>query len=341
MSKITNTVSAAAIAAASAVIPSLANAGDVVLEPKTQAFINSLAGAPPIYTLSPADARNVLANAQKGDVKKLAAFEENKVLPIGPTGSTKIRIVKPAGAKGTLPVIIYVHGGGWVLGDADTHDRLVREIANGAQAAVVFVDYERSPEARYPVAIEQVYATAKYVTEHPKEFGVDASRLAVVGDSVGGNMAAAFTLLAKERGGPKIDQQVLFYPVTDANFDTGSYNQFANGPWLTKDAMKWFWNAYLPDEAKRREPTASPLQASIDQLNGLPPALIIVDENDVLRDEGEAYGRKLSQAGVRVTSLRYNGTIHDFVLLNAIAETPAVRSAISVANATLRDAFKK
>lgn len=342
MSKITTTVSAAAIAAASAIItPSLAIAGDVVLEPKTQAFINSLAGAPPIYTLSPADARNVLAGAQKGDVKKLAADEENKVLAIGPTGKTKIRIVKPAGAKGTLPVIIYVHGGGWVLGDADTHDRLVREIANGAHAAVVFVDYERSPEARYPVAIEQVYATAKYVTEHPKEFGVDPSRLAVVGDSVGGNMAAAFTLLAKQRGGPKIDQQVLFYPVTDASFDTGSYNHFANGPWLTKEAMKWFWNAYLPDEAKRKEPTASPLQASIEQLNGLPPALIIVDENDVLRDEGEAYGRKLSQAGVRVTSLRYNGTIHDFVLLNAISETPAVRSAISVANATLRDALKK
>jgi acetyl esterase len=342
MSRITNTVSAAAIAAASAAVtPSIAAAGDVVLEPKTQGFIDSLAGAPPIYTLSPTDARNLLAGAQKGDVRKLTAVVQDKVLNVGPTGRTKIRITKPAGAKGALPVIIYVHGGGWVMGDADTHDRLVREIANGAQAAVVFVDYERSPEARYPIAVEQVYATAKYVTEHPKEFGVDASRLAVVGDSVGGNMAAAFTLLAKQRGGPQIDQQVLFYPVTDANFETGSYNQFANGPWLTKQAMKWFWDAYLPDAEKRKEPTASPLQASIEQLNGLPPALIIVDENDVLRDEGEAYGRKLSQAGVRVTSLRYNGTIHDFVLLNAISETPAVRSAISVANTTLRDALKK
>ncbi|MBP2444629.1 alpha/beta hydrolase fold domain-containing protein [Rhizobium leguminosarum] len=145
----------------------------------------------------------------------------------------------------------------------------------------------------------------------------------------------------KERGGPAIDQQVLFYPVTDANFDNGSYNQFANGPWLTKDAMKWFWNAYLPDESTRKEPTASPLQASLEQLNGLPPALVIVDENDVLRDEGEAYARKLSQAGVRVTSMRYNGTIHDFVLLNAIAETPAARSAMAVANDTLRNALHK
>jgi acetyl esterase len=271
----------------------------------------------------------------------LAAQEEDKVIKVGPTGSVKLRIVRPEGAKGTLPVIMYFHGGGWVLGDADTHDRLVREIANGAKAAVVFVDYDRSPEARYPIAIEQAYAATKYVADHAKEFQVNSSRLAVAGDSVGGNMAAVVTLLAKERGGPAIDQQVLFYPVTDANFDTGSYNQFANGPWLTREAMKWFWNAYLPDEAKRKDPTASPLQASLEQLNGLPPALIITDENDVLRDEGEAYGRKLTQAGVKVTSIRYNGTIHDFVLLNAIAETPAVRGAISVANDTLRAALHK
>ncbi|MBB3390250.1 acetyl esterase [Rhizobium sp. BK275] len=337
MSTIKTAVSAAAILAASAV----GAFADPVLEPTTQKFIDSLTGSKPIYTFSPDEARDILAGAQKGDVKKLAAQEEDKVIKVGPTGSVKLRIVRPEGAKGTLPVVMYFHGGGWVLGDADTHDRLVREIANGAKAAVVFVDYDRSPEARYPIAIEQAYAATKYVSDHAKEFHVDASRLAVAGDSVGGNMAAVVTLLAKERGGPDIDQQVLFYPVTDANFDTGSYNQFANGPWLTKEAMKWFWNAYLPDEAKRKEPTASPLQASLEQLNGLPPALIITDENDVLRDEGEAYGRKLTQAGVKVTSIRFNGTIHDFVLLNAIAETPAVRGAISVANDTLRAALHK
>lgn len=337
MSGIKTAVSAAAILAASAI----GAFADPVLEPTTQKFIDSLAGSKPIYTFSPDEARNILAGAQKGDVKKLAAREEDKVIKVGPTGSVKLRVVRPEGAKGTLPVVMYFHGGGWVLGDADTHDRLVREIANGAKAAVVFVDYDRSPEARYPIAIEQAYAATKYVADHAKEFHIDVSRLAVAGDSVGGNMAAVVTLLAKERGGPDIDQQVLFYPVTDANFDTGSYNQFANGPWLTKEAMKWFWNAYLPDEAKRKEPTASPLQASLEQLNGLPPALIITDENDVLRDEGEAYGRKLVQAGVKVTSIRYNGTIHDFVLLNAIAGTPAVRSAISVANDTLRAALHK
>ncbi len=337
MSTIKTALSAATILAAT----TFGAAADPVLEPTTQKFIDGLAGAKPIYTLSPSDARDVLAGAQKGDVKKLAAREENLTIKAGPTGSIKLRVVRPEGAKGKLPVVMYFHGGGWVLGDAETHDRLVREIANGAKAAVVFVDYERSPEARYPIAIEQAYAATKYVAEHQKEFNVDASRLAVAGDSVGGNMTAAVTLLAKERGGPAIDQQVMFYPVTDANFETGSYNQFANGPWLTKEAMKWFWNAYLPDEAKRKGPTASPLQASLDQLKGLPPALIITDENDVLRDEGEAYGRKLTQAGVKVTSIRYNGTIHDFVLLNAIAETPAVRSAVSVASQTLREALSK
>jgi acetyl esterase len=177
------------------------------------------------------------------------------------------------------------------------------------------------------------------VAEHGRELAVDPARLAIVGDSVGGNMAAAVTLMAKERGGPKIAFQVLFYPVTDANFETGSYETFADGPWLTRPAMEWFWNAYLPDVAARRQITATPLGASLDQLKGLPDALIIVDENDVLRDEGEAYARKLSEAGVRVTSVRYNGTIHDFVLLNALADTPAVRSALQQANYALRSAL--
>jgi acetyl esterase len=312
-----------------------------VLEPTTQKFTDALAaaGGPPLYTLSPDAARDVLAGAQAQPVAKLPASIEDTTFAVGPTGSVRIRIVRPQGASGALPVVMHFHGGGWILGDKETHDRMTREIAVGANATVVFVDYDRSPEAQYPVAIEQAYAATKYVAEHGKELAVDATRMAIVGDSVGGNMAAAVTLMAKERGGPKIAFQVLFYPVTDANFETGSYNAFADGPWLTRPAMEWFWNAYLPDVAARRQITATPLNASLEQLKGLPDALVIVDENDVLRDEGEAYARKLSEAGVRVTSVRYNGTIHDFVLLNALTDTPAVRGALQQANNALKAAL--
>jgi len=313
---------------------------DPVLDPVTQQFIDALAasGAPAIYTLSPAEARGVLARAQAGPIGKPPGRVEDAVFPVGPTGSVRVRSVRPANAEEALPVVMHFHGGGWILGDRNTHDRLVRELAVGARAAVFLVDYDRAPEARFPVAIEQAYAATQYVVENAQQLGVDGSRLAIVGDSVGGNMAAAVTLLAKERRGPKISLQVLFYPVTDANFETGSYRAFAEGPWLTRRAMEWFWDAYLPEAPARKEVTATPLSASIEQLRGLPDALVIVDECDVLRDEGEAYARKLAQADVRVTSVRYNGTIHDFVLLNALADTPAVRAAIAQANAALRAA---
>ena len=309
------------------------------LELHTQQFVDSLAGAPPIYTLSPVDARSVLARAQSISVGKPSAQIEDVTLPIGPTGSVPIRIVRPRGTVEVLPAVIYFHGGGWILGDRDTHDRLVREVAVGAEAAVVFVDYARAPETRYPVAIEQAYAATRYVADNGAGLRIDPLRLAVAGDSVGGNMAAAVTLMAKQRRGPKIAFQVLFYPVTDAGFDTPSYAQFADGPWLTKRAMEWFWDAYLPDPTARNQPTATPLSAPFDLLAGLPEALIVVDENDVLRDEGEAYAHKLSDAGVRVTSVRYNGTIHDFVMLNALADTPATRGAIGQAVGALRGAL--
>jgi len=262
-------------------------------------------------------------------------------LPVGPTGSIKIRMVRPSrDSSAALPVIIHFHGGGWVAGGRTTHDRLMREIAVGAGAALVFVLYDLSPEARYPVAIEQAYATVKYVVDHAQALNVDATRLAVLGDSVGGNIAAAVTLMAKERRGPKIDLQVLFYPVTAARFDTRSYGLFADGPWLTRSSMEWFWSAYLPDVARRAEITATPLSATIDQLRDLPDALVIVAEHDVLRDEGECYARKLSDAGVRATSVRCNGTIHDFVMLNALADTPATRGALALAISSLRSALE-
>jgi acetyl esterase len=335
MSKLRTTATAAALSVATA---GSALAGPV-LEPTTQAFIDSLAGSPPIYTHTPAAARDVLLGAQSGPIAKPAAQIEDKVLPIGPTGQTRVRVLRPEGAQGVLPVIVYFHGGGWVLGDAATHDRLVRELAVGANAAVVFVDYDRSPEARYPIAIEQDYAATKYVAEHASEFGVDPTRLAIAGDSVGGNMTAVVSLMAKERRGPAIAAQVLFYPVTDASLSQHSYRKFADGPWLTAKAMTWFWDAYLPDQGARGDHHVSPLNATIEQLRGLPPALVITDENDVLRDEGEDYARKLVRAGVPVTAKRYGKTIHDFVMLDALAETPAARGAVSQAVTFLRRAF--
>jgi acetyl esterase len=269
----------------------------------------------------------------------LPAEIEDTEFPVGPTGKTRIRIVRPQGATGVLPAIMWFHGGGWILGDKETHDRLIREVAHGTGAAVVFVDYERSPEAKFPVAIEQAYAATQYVAEHGKELNLDPTRIAIAGDSVGGNMVAVVALLAKERKGPKIALQVMYYPVTDASFSEHSYGVYENGPWLSKRGMAWFWDAYLPDREARKQVHASPLNAEIEQLKGLPEALVIVDENDILRDEGEAYARKLSQAGVRVTSTRYNGTIHDFIMLNPIADTPAVRAAISEGISALKKAL--
>jgi acetyl esterase len=226
---------------------------------------------------------------------------------------------------------LYFHGGGWVLGDATTHNRIVRELAVGADAAVVFVDYDRAPEQRYPVAIEQSYAAICYVAEHADALGVDANRLGIAGDSAGGNIGSVVCLMAKRRKGPRISGQVLFYPVTAADFETDSFAEFENGPWLTKAAVKWFWDQYVPDPVRRNEPTASPLLATKEELAGLPRALIITSENDVLRDEGEAYGRKLTTAGVAVVTTRYNGTIHDFVTLNALADSAPTRAAVAQA----------
>jgi acetyl esterase/lipase len=231
---------------------------------------------------------------------------------------------------------MYFHGGGWVLGGFDTHERLVRELANKANVAVVFVNYTPFPEAKYPVAVEQAYAATKWVAQNGQTINVNSSSLAVVGDSVGSNMAAAVTLLAKERGGAPIRFQVLFYPVTDANFDTPSYMIYQNSYWLTRDAMKWFWDNYISNQTNLKEPTIAPLLASIEQLKGLPSALIINGENDVLRDEGEAHALKLLEAGVSVTAVRYHGTIHDFVLLNVIADDPAPRGAIEQASHMLK-----
>jgi acetyl esterase len=314
-----------------------------ILDRTAQSLLNSLAlkGGPQIHELSIEDARAALSEAQSGYVAKLPVDIEDRTILVGPRGNTAIRIIRPRGSTAALPAVMYFHGVGWALGDKETHDRLIREIANGVNAALVFVEYARAPEARYPVAIEEAYAVTKWVAEMGKMINVDSSRIAVAGDSVGGNMAAAVTMLAKERGGPPICFQVLFYPVTDAKFDTESYEQFAEGCLLTREAMKWFWNHYAQTTAVRDKPTASPLRASIEQLRGLPPALVITAECDVLRDEGEAYALKLREADVPVIATRYPGIIHDFVMLNALAGTPAARSAIAQAIEALRHSFAR
>ncbi|MGZ5550394.1 MAG: alpha/beta hydrolase [Nitrososphaeraceae archaeon] len=314
------------------------------VENNTKLFLEKLqqSGGPPIYTLTPSEARNVLSGLQAAPIEKLPAEIENKTIPVGPNDEISIQIVKPPGTGNeTLPVVMYFHGGGWVLGGFDTHERLLRELANGAHAAVVFVNYTRSPEAKYPIPIEEAYAATKWIAENGQTLNLDPSRLVVAGDSVGGNMATAVALLAKERGGPPIIFQLLFYPVTDANFDTPSYLAYQEGYFLTREAMKWFWDNYLSNDTNRKEPTVSPLQASVEQLSGLPPALVIVGENDVLRDEGEAYAHKLMKAGVPTTATRYLGTIHDFVMLNPITDTPASRGAIDQASHTLKEIYSK
>jgi acetyl esterase/lipase len=309
-----------------------------ILEAAAQEFADAAAQPPLLYERGVEGARKLLDDVQAAPVDKPDVDDEWITVP-AEAGDVRVRIVKPAGTTGTLPAVLYMHGGGWILGNAGTHDRLVRELAVGARAALVFVEYDRSPEARYPVAIEQGYATARWIVRHGAGEGLDASRLAVAGDSVGGNMTAALTHLAKRRGDVAFVHQSMYYPVTDAAQDTGSYREFADGPHLTAKAMAWFWDAFTTVPAQRAEVTASPLRATLDDLAGLPPAFLIVDENDVLRDEGEAYARRLTEAGVPTTSVRYNGTLHDFMMLDPVCGTRATRAATAQAIDVLKTAL--
>jgi acetyl esterase len=311
----------------------------IQLEPEVQAFVEAEANSPWLFTLGPEQGRLALDEAQAGPVRKPAVDKEDLTITDGPSAQVALRILRPQYAQTPLPVIVYIHGAGWVFGSPQTHDRLVRELAVGAEAAVVFPVYRLCPEVKYPTALEECYMVARWVARHGQEHGLDAERLAVAGDSAGGNMATVITRLARERGGPDIRLQLLFYPVTDVAFDTASYRQFAEGYYLRRDTMMWFWDQYTRHPGERNEITASPLRASVEELQGLPSALIITAEADVLRDEGEAYANKLRQAGVRVTAVRFQGTIHDFVMLNALAHTAATRGAIALATAWLREGF--
>ncbi len=316
---------------------------DPLIFSEVRAFLkvlNSGTGKP-IEQLSPADARQVLTDAQNSVEVDVSGIEEGERIIEQDGERVRIHITKPENAKQGAPVFVFIHGGGWVLGDYPTHRRLVRDLVVQSGAVAVFPDYTPSPEAQYPVAINQIYATIKWVAENGELIGVNGGNLAVVGNSVGGNMTAAVVLMAKEKGGPTIKLQVMLWPVTDANFDTGSYTAMGEERFLTRNMMIWFWDNYLPDKDTRKEIYASPLQASLEQLKGLPPALIQTAENDVLRDEGEAYARKLNEAGVKVTLTRYGGLIHDYGLLNPLAGVPAVKTALLQASAIIKETLKQ
>jgi acetyl esterase/lipase len=303
-----------------------------------KAFLKVLnsSGGPPLETQPPLAAREVLVTAQASVPVDLSGIEESEKTITADGYTIKLNVVRPEGVKGKLPVFIFIHGGGWVLGDYPTHKRMVRDLVVLTGFAGVFVNYTPTPDAKYPQAINEIYAATKWVAEHGNEIDVDGNNLAVVGNSVGGDMTAVTALKAKEQGGPKIKLQIMMWPVTDANFDSESFAQFGDKRFLTTPLMKWMWDLYTTDPKQRKEIYASPLQATVEQLKGLPPALIQVAESDILRDQGEAYGRKLDEAGVRVTTVRYDGMIHDFGLLNGLAEEPAVRSLFEHAAAELK-----
>lgn len=316
-------------------------AEDPRLSPGTKAFLAALngSGIPPLETMTPVGAREVLASAQAAAKVDVSGIEETRRSITAGKYDLVLDIVRPAGARDGLPVFVFVHGGGWVLGDYPTHRRLVHDLVVRSGCAAVFVNYTRTPEAHYPQPVEEVYAATQWVATNGAQLGVDGSRLAIVGNSVGGNMSAVTCILAKERGGPKIQVQVLLWPIVDHDFDTESYRQFGEQRFLSTSLMMWMYDLYTRDPAQRREIYASPLRATIEQLRGLPPALIQVAENDILRDEGEAYGRKLAEAGVQVATVRHDGMIHDFGLLNGLAHEPGTLAMLALAGARLRSAL--
>lgn len=300
----------------------------------TEEFINEIESenTTPLYELTPQEARDFLKNLQSKTFKKIDA----DITEIEIEG-VKTFVVKPlTDTTKKLPAVLYLHGGGWVMGDEYVFENLIREIANCAEAAVIFPEYTPAPEARYPQQINEAYSVLNYIYNNADELNIDKNKIAIMGDSAGGNMAAAITMKIKEENGPKIKFQLLLYPVTNADMDTDSYEKFSDGPWLTKKAMEWFWNSYVPEDAARNNKYISPLHADLEDLKGLPSTLIITVENDVLRDEGEAYARKLDNAGVDVINVRINGTIHDFMMLNALSETEPVKGALKIICSVLK-----
>ena len=309
---------------------------DEHLTPGVRAFLKIVNSGAPVESLPKLAARQVLIDAQKAFNVDYSGIEESGKTITADGYTIKLNIVRPEGAAGLLPVFIFIHGGGWILGDYPTHRRLVRDLVVASGYASVFVNYTPSPEAQYPQAINEIYAATKWVAANGKEIGVDGANLAVVGNSVGGNMTGVTALMAKENNGPAIKLAIMMWPVADATFEQESYEQFGAQRFLTDPLMKWMWDQYTTDLEARKEKHASLLNNTVEDLRGLPPHLLQVAENDILRDEGEAYGRKLEEAGVTVTTVRYNGMIHDWGMLNGLANENGTKSLILHAASELK-----
>ena len=310
------------------------------LTAETEEFISKIEAADgqPLYKMTPQEARNFLENLQSQTHKEISANTTDTTI-LTEAGNVDIRVVKPQHTEEKLPVILYLHGGGWILGGKESFDMLIKKLAVFTNSTVIFPDYSRSPEVQYPTALNEIYAVLEYIFQNPEEFNIDPQRIAIAGDSAGANMATVTALRAINKNGPKILFECLFYPVTNSDMDTKSYDLFKDGPWLSKKAMEWFWEAYVPDKKLRDDIYISPLKAEEEDLSKLPRTLIITAENDVLRDEGEAYARKLDSAGVDVLNVRINGTIHDFLMLNALADTLPARGAMALACTMLKKAL--
>lgn len=316
-------------------------ATDDRIDPQIRAFLAELnKDSSPFWELpqpKPQEILTALQNKTPVDISGVTTVERT-IMQDG--HSVKLYIMTPQHRAPKPGVLLFIHGGVWIVGNFQNHQRLLRDLVVGSGQIGVFVEYTPLPAAKFPTQLEESYAALKWVSAHADEFGADGTRIAIAGNSVGGNMTAALTLMAKDRKGPKVAYQVLLIPATDASVDTDSYHEFETGRFLARAFMKYGWDLYAPDRKTRNNPYVSPLRATEEELHGLPPALVVTAENDPLRDEGEAYARKLKDAGVPVTATRYNGMIHDFVLLNAIHEVPGVQEALRQTSDGIRDALK-
>jgi acetyl esterase len=315
-------------------------ATDSHLSPDVRNFLKAIHDGPGIETLSAADARKVLEGAQASVTYDYSKVTESQKTITADGLTISLDIMRPKGVKGDLPVFMFFHGGGWIIGDYPTHRRMVRDLVLGSGAVGVFVNYTRTPEAKYPVANNEAYGATKWVAEHGHDINVNGKKIAVIGNSAGGNMAAVVSLMAKEKKSPEIKTTILMWPTTAIDFTTQSFKAFGKDRFLTTPFMDKLYNLYAPDLSKRNDIHISPLLATAEQLKGLPPTLILVAENDVLLDEGEAYGRNLLDAGVKATTIRYNGVIHDFGLLNPLSELPQTKDLFTQMSAQLKEYLK-